>query len=1514
MLLTLIQPQKIATLALPERVSGRYTLGFVTVEGIQERWLLQSNRHIRLDMAGLPAQTVALENGGVYPLWEVQEKRKLLLFVDPETDDRRTYRKYVLPASFTLHIGREEMNEICYRLPYVSGRHAKLEGRDGRMFLTDLNSANGTFVNNLRVESREIFPGDVIYINGLRLLPGKGFLALNNPDGRVRCSPDLVPFEKPSVPPLAPEQEEEDAAEPSGVFYRSPRFKREVETARFTIDPPPPPPSREATPMMLVLGPSMTMGLVSLSTGFFTLYNVLNSGADLVSAMPSLVMSVGMLMGTVLWPVVTKGYEKKNHRRREEKRQSRYKAYIQQVRSRIEEESARQRAILEENIVTLEDCMDRIRSTRRNLWERTYRHNDFLMLRLGTGTRELDAAFRFPEEKFALEEDPLQKELYDLCNGPHEIFSVPLALSLRDTPIVGVIGQREEAYAYVRGLILQIGALHSYDEVKMVFLYDRQEGEEWDFAKWLPHTWDEEGAVHYMAAGDGDARELSVLLEREFAQRSGEDNRREPLPWYVVFALDRRLGERTELVRQILSQKECRGFSLVVLCEELRLLPKECAKVVELHGQEAWLYDQDDIYGRRSRFTPDISMTGPCRELAVKLGNTFLQTAASKKELPEMLTFLQLFGVGKTEHLNALTRWKEHDPTRTLATEVGVDENGARFTLDLHEKFHGPHGLVAGMTGSGKSEFIMTYILSLAVNYHPNEVAFILIDYKGGGMAQAFETLPHTVGIITNLDGAAVSRSLVSIQSELKRRQTIFQQVSKQINVSNIDIYKYQKLYREGTVTEPLQHLFIISDEFAELKTQQPDFMNELVSAARIGRSLGVHLILATQKPSGVVDDQIWSNSRFRVCLKVQEKSDSMDMLKRPDAASLTKTGRFYLQVGYNEVFEMGQSAWSGAPYLPSDRPETGKDRSVSILDGVGHVVRGAALKRKRGSGEKQLDTIVRYLAALAQSEGIRPRPMWMPPLKTCILLQDLTARYATGPMEGLNPVVGEADDPQRQRQFPMTLPLSREGNAVIYGAAGGGKTTFITTMLYGLLKEHSARTLRIYLLDFGAETLRAFAKAPQVGDVLFSGDEEKMENFFKMLGEELQRRKGLCAEYAGDMASYNRFSGDTLPYLLTVIQNYAGFCEDYEELEAQVALLSREGTKYGILFVITAVNSNAVRYRTLQNFRQLLVLQMNDTAEYSGILGSTGGVIPGRCKGRGLVKTDRVYEFQTACLCEQDTPAAVRAFCETLSACWTGPRAPRVPILPERVTPSFVENEIDAEALCYPVGIEKESLHPATLSLRSRPIHYVLSREGSPDFLKALAQVVTRKEGLKVIVLDASADLEGGGPWQTYRGEEALNGAVVELFGELVRRHNTAKDILDQGGKPPVYPPVLYLVNGANDLFAKLSDDGKDKLHVLLDKCTVSLGVFFLLAEPASGVSAFSFRPWFKKQPVFQNALWVGDGISDQFHLKVRSSARQLYESIGEEFGYLVEDGRPVLLKLLTPEEGGMEHGAGQL
>ncbi|MCL2354728.1 MAG: FtsK/SpoIIIE domain-containing protein [Oscillospiraceae bacterium] len=276
---------------------------------------------------------------------------------------------------------------------------------------------------------------------------------------------------------------------------------------------------------------------------------------------------------------------------------------------------------------------------------------------------------------------------------------------------------------------------------------------------------------------------------------------------------------------------------------------------------------------------------------------------------------------GLIEQLNSLERWRQNNAVLSLKAPLGIDSSGMPILLDVHEHAHGPHGLIAGTTGSGKSEFIITYVLSLAVNYHPDDVAVILIDYKGGGLAGAFKkgnvALPHLVGTITNIDTVELQRSLTSIQSELRRRQALFNEARDRVDEGTLDIYKYQKLYHEGVIDEPIPHLLIICDEFAELKTQQSEFMQELIRVARIGRSLGVHLILATQKPGGIVDDQIRSNSKFGICLKVNDRGDSNDVIKRPDAASLTKAGQFYMQVGNDEYFALGQSGWAGARIFP---------------------------------------------------------------------------------------------------------------------------------------------------------------------------------------------------------------------------------------------------------------------------------------------------------------------------------------------------------------------------------------------------------------------------------------------------------------------------------------------------------------------------------------------------------------------------------------------------------------------
>jgi S-DNA-T family DNA segregation ATPase FtsK/SpoIIIE len=949
---------------------------------------------------------------------------------------------------------------------------------------------------------------------------------------------------------------------------------------------------------------------------------------------------------------------------------------------------------------------------------------------------------------------------------------------------------------------------------------------------------------------------------------------------------------------------------VVALYDELHKLPKECRAVIEVGGGVSRIYDKDDTSGASRAFRPDIAFGDDPRELAVCLANTQLDSMTDAFVLPGVLSFLELHGVGKVEHLNPLTRWKESNPVLSLEAAVGVGSNGEQLRLDVHEKRHGPHGLIAGMTGSGKSEFIMTFILSLAVNYAPHEVAFVLIDYKGGGMANAFADLPHVAGTITNLDGAAINRSLVSIESELKRRQAIFNDAGEKTGTSTIDIYKYQSLYRDGTVTEPLPHLLIISDEFAELKSQQPEFMTQLVSAARIGRSLGVHLILATQKPSGVVDDQIWSNSRFRVCLKVQEKADSMEVIKRPDAAALAATGRFYLQVGFNELFDLGQSAWAGAPYYPADRVEKAYDDSIVVIDDIGRPLRQAKLDRRRSSSgktTKQLDEVARYLAKVAADEGLATRPLWLEPIPELVYADELRAKYGGGEGTVLDPVVGEYDDPATQSQGLLTVPLTAAGNAVVYGSAGRGKTTFLTTLVFSLMQQHDPSQVHLYVLDFEAETLRAFRRAPHVGDVLCSYDREKIENLFTMLGDEIVRRRRLVADYGGDIASYVQQSGQEMASLVVIIHNYSAFLETYEDKEEIIQALTREGTRYGIYFVVTAASTSAIRFRILQNFKQLFVLQLNDATEYTSVLGSTGGMQPSPLHGRGIFKTDAVYEFQTAhpARTAASETAFIRECCVRMAEEWSGPVARRIPILPERVTIATLLDEATcADLKAVPIGVDARTLEVVEYDVRSHFVTLVLSQTGETgSFVTGLADAVSARCATRAVLLDAAEDVEEA-PEATFlhvRGAAAANDAVAALFEEMVRRNNTTKNARVAGLEPPQFDAVVHLVPRLATLLESLTSTNRDRLTATLEKCDASLRASFVLADAESAMAGMVQQTWLRPHVTGSDGIWVGDGLSTQYTLQPAKMTSAMFEDIGPEFGYVLAKGKARRTKLLT-------------
>ena len=1510
------------SLTLPDKIKGQYWLSdfapngayrnLISIEAVDGKWIVKSNKHVTV----LDTHNQAVEQTEIKPMSFLSLKcddsdERIILYAEALDTSRQTFSKIVMLEPGTLTIGRNSNNNLFFANTFVSGCHAQLSFDGNNWAIYDQQSTNGTYVNGYRVDAANLCPGDILYIMGLRLVIGSNYFAINNPGGLLTLQANNLANYQPQ---MAEHIEHDEDAPDGNYFFRSPRFYREIEHAVIKIDPPPMVQKLETVPLALMLGPSLTMGMTSLSTGILSVSTVISNGGEITQALPTLLMSVSMLLGTVMWPLLTKRHEKKQKIKNERKRQKKYLAYLDQIRDEIKRKCKEQSDILSENLVSPNECVSRIYEEKANLWERTYTHSDFLKLRLGIGCLPLDADVACPEKKFTMDEDNLQDAMLSLGSEPKILSNVPISISLTEKFISGIYGQKAAVTNCLKMLLLQIVALHSYDEVKVILIADNSNGN-WDFVRFIPHFWDNEKKTRFLATNVAEVKDLSAFMESQILSRGDKDNQdySEFSPYYVILAADKKLAEGSDAFMQLLKYKNNSGFSLICGASDLQDLPKEVSSVVKLNGKESCIYDRTDTSGKSVSFVPDVINESVVNAVAEKLANIELDLSSQRYALPNMITFMEMFRVGKIEHLNSLTRWKENNPTKTLQTPVGVDSYGGTFYLDLHEKFHGPHGLVAGMTGSGKSEFIITYILSMAVNYHPDEVAFILIDYKGGGLTGAFENeergikLPHLAGTITNLDGAAVKRSLISIQSELRRRQAIFNEARKLSNEGTMDIYKYQQLYRDKVVSEPIPHLFIISDEFAELKTQQPEFMEQLISAARIGRSLGVHLILATQKPSGVVDDQIWSNSKFRVCLKVQEKADSQDMIKCPDAAALSQTGRFYLQVGFNELFALGQSAWCGAEYIPTDTVEKSVDNSIQIVDNLGHILMNIKPNKKTtnsGQKVKQIVSIVKYLSDLANEEAISVRPLWLPPIAPRIYLDELEKKYGqTSRGTALCPIVGEYDDPFNQKQGVLTIPFSTEGNCLIYGSTGNGKTTMLTTIAYSLIKNHSAEEVNLYIMDFGSETLKVFEKAPHVGGVMVATDTEKATNFFKMLHKEVEYRKNLFSEYGGDYASYCKNSGKTVPNIVVLINNYAGFAEQYEELLESFALLSRDGVKYGIYFVVTASNTNAIRYVIAQNFKLTICLQLNDATDYSVVIGKTDGLVPSKYKGRGLVALDRVYEFQTAfCSDVDDTFEFLSRYCAALRERATS-FAKLIPVLPETVKLAHVESQI-TDLKNVPVGISRKAIHTVMCNISGKVALPIVAQDihQTANFLEEWLKILCRLTS--VICLDAEQVLNQAeipdltlidGDYETF---------VHSLFAEMVDRNNTYKDAKLNPDSLNVFERKVVMLIGYKRFFSCLTSDGQEKMNLVLQKAESIYKLHFIIVDAISNYTAFNYEEWFKRQISGADGIWIGDGIADQYMLKINKVTNELYEEIGDEYGYVLNRNRPTLVKLLSSLE----------
>ncbi|NJL94349.1 MAG: hypothetical protein HC915_11820, partial [Anaerolineae bacterium] len=636
-------------------------------------------------------------------------------------------------------------------------------------------------------------------------------------------------------------------------------------------------------------------------------------------------------------------------------------------------------------------------------------------------------------------------------------------------------------------------------------------------------------------------------------------------------------------------------------------------------------------------------------------------------DIPSSVNLLKMKRVEDLDPLNILKNWartREGAEWPGVQVGEGAGDEPTRLVFDAQKS--GIHGMIAGTTGSGKSELLLTLICDLAINYDPSAINFLLVDFKGGAAFEEFRHLPHTIDVVTNLDRSAVARVFASIQAELDRRGRIIAQN----RVKHIVDYRRRGYHK---TIEPFPHLFIIIDEFAEMiQGDNAVYKAQLESITRLGRAIGVSLILATQKPGGVISDQMRANIKWKICLRVEGREDSQELLRRPDAAYLPvdKPGRAYLQIG-NDTPELIQVAQAGANYERiSDDPdlvaalERNEDEEAAERD-EGLTISNALVKymdylqRKHAAEVAEQrkswpDALPKYLPLDAPFD-----PFYVPedehtPLtdlsaglgRPFPLLNGAVARWRAGEAAWLPDIwrqsghilqatMGVMDHPSRGRQHLVRLDLMR-GHVAIFGAVGWGKTTFLRTLALSLTATHSPRDLHIYILDFGGRALQSLEALPHVGSVILADDNERIARLFRTLNKQLEARKALIQTRADDIVAYNADQrGPHVPAMLVMINNFDEIKENYDGLIPPLIALLREGRNVGLHFTVAASNSSAMNAKVFTLFGTRMTLQQTTPDEYMNLVGR-GAPILREVQGRGLITVPRdlhtaPLEFQVA-------------------------------------------------------------------------------------------------------------------------------------------------------------------------------------------------------------------------------------------------------------------------------------------
>jgi len=1306
---------------------------------------------------------------------------------------------------------------------------------------TDVTGIQGTinvldesdvYLNGGKIDqgSHPIQPGDSIWAGATNIILRDGYISCKG----VNYTTTL------NISTHTPEKYDEYP-----IYKRSPRIIKREPTETVEITPPKDKEEPKKGALVRTILPPLAMIGVTISMGI-----IMGRGLFMLA-------SAGMMSVSLVFAITNFFSEKKTRKVKESERISNYDAYLLAKRKKLHQLNEEQKNSLLYHNLSPQEIEKEVMSYSSRLYERAANDSDFLTLSLGNSTIPISYKIQSKSDNPGeSSKDPLVDEMQTLSDAYQSVANMPTVIDLKQSHL-GLVGENAYIHRQLAAILTQLCFFQSYLDIEIVLLIEEEFWQKFEWVRWYPHcrikSINISGLVSTENQRDQVLGNMAQMLKMRRQKQDEEKKDSRFMPHYIFIIDNPKLIINHSIMEHLQTPDTSLGFSIIYTTHIRANLPENIRTVFMLDGGDkgTLLMNEGNLLNRPVAL-PDVSIN--YEAIARKLA-PIRHSQGVSTQIPESVSFFDLYNVKRPDEIPILNLWERNASHKSLAVPLGLRGKDDVVALNLHEKAHGPHGLVAGTTGSGKSEIVQSYILSLAVNFHPHEVGFLLIDYKGGGMANLFAKLPHLLGTITNLDGSESMRALASIKSELARRQRVFGY----FGVNNIN--QYTKLLKSGEAIPvdedstqlalPMPHLFIISDEFAELKKEQPDFMSELVSAARIGRSLGVHLILATQKPSGVVDDQIWSNSKFKLALKVADESDSNEILKTPDAARITQPGRAYLQVGNNEIYELFQSAWSGAPFS-EDVVKRGFDRRVYLINrlGQGELLNEdlSEVDPHEDSKLTQLDVMVNHIHDLYENLGaIKVEKPWLPPLGDKLVTSHILHGVDVGSYDShsLSVAIGMVDIPEQQLQTEYSHNFIEDGNLAVFGASGFGKSTAMMNVSLTLASNNSPQLLHYFILDYGNSALAQLRELPHTADYLTFDDAEKLDKLVKLLTDELKKRKSLFAAVSAvNFRMYNEVAESKLPAILVIIDNYDVIKELNTELEEFLVKLTRDGTGVGIYTAITASRFNAVRYSVINNFKNKIAQFMFDASDITAVTGRSAYKLP-EVRGRALVKMQDVHIAQCYLPAPYENDVEytnhIAQIISEINNNNTAAKATGIRVVPDIVTYEDLIPFISANKRQLVLGFDIESTDPMYLDLSIQSQMIIGGpATGKTNIIKLLARQLN---GTTMLISDSKAgdlhELEGTRGVTYMSTKSQLDDFYCRLNAEAEKRQQDQESSgMRQRDFIASKPPVVVLIDDG-DNFIELCGQKAKEMETLIP-IAMAVGINFIITTLPAKMRGF--------------------------------------------------------------------------